>query len=192
MKVMSKFIIDRNETEYYYVEKIKDSDGIKYLVYMKNRKVVVFNQHNFHNIYGMDEQLSVSKFACQASLRLIEGYNYDVVQKEGYNRLQKVLSNILQDRNLKNPSLGLFKNDLLESIDAYNATLSNYDDENSFYIPYIENYELIMKNKESARQPYSNAKTNTLNGEKIHESLNLAEPSVGSREGYVRDRKYDI
>ncbi len=188
MKVISKFIINRNDEEYYYAEKIKDNNGIKYLVYLKSKKILAFNQHNFHDIYGVDEKLSISNFAYQASLKLISGYTYNENQKEGYDRLRKVLEKTTQDKNPKNPNLGINKTDLLNGIDIYNNELVSLNSLEYVDIPYIENYNLIMSLKKESEEvaiPIAQ-KTNDINREYepnreiYHEEKEL-----------VRNRKYD-
>lgn len=185
MKVIAKFIINRNEEEFYYVEKVKDNNSIKYLIYLKNKKILVFNQHNFHGIYGVDEKLSITNFAYQASLKLISGYNYDGKEREGYDKLRKVIEKVTNDKNIKNPNLGVLKADLLQGIDIYNDNLKTLNNFDYVEIPYIENYELI---KEVER------KTTNLEMEKISSitrKVPVIEKNYLEEKELVRNRKYD-
>lgn len=185
MKVIAKFVVNRNEEEFYYVEKVKDNNGIKYLVYLKNKKILAFNQHNFHGIYGVDEKLSIAKFAYEASLKLISSYNYDGKEKEAYDRLRKVIEKITTDKNVKNPNLGILKNDLLCGIDIYNDNLKALNDFDYIEIPYLENYELI-KGIEEKENTYEMEKVTSIKRE-----VPVLEETYLEEKELVRNRKYD-
>ena len=57
MKKITKFIINRNDLEYYLVEKVQNGNKIFYNVYFDANTKMVFNQDNFHAIFGLDEKI---------------------------------------------------------------------------------------------------------------------------------------
>ena len=61
MKVISKFVLNRNNTEFYYVEKKQKANKMKYFVHLSPKEIIEYNDHNFHNI----RILSVDRFYCK-------------------------------------------------------------------------------------------------------------------------------
>lgn len=142
MKTSSKFILNRNDKEYYYVEKSKYGDF--YHVHLSNKNILMCNDHNFHAIYGNDEKISLEKFISMALLELLPGYSSDEVYYQSSEKFKIVLNKLMNSKNKKNPDLGISKTTLLEAIHIYNNLSINRE---VFEIPYEDNYNTIMESK---------------------------------------------
>lgn len=150
MKTVSKFIINRDDNKFFYVEKYKlskKSDRTKYLVHSSPKNVIEYSDHTFHSVHSLDEKVSISAFSKNAADNLITDL-YNEKSQIAYDLLMEVYKKTSNDSNRLNPNLKGIKNNLLSGLKIYNESLKEFD---RIYIPYEENYEILE---------VSNAKTN--------------------------------
>ena len=181
MKTSSKFILNRNDKEYYYVEKSEYGDF--YHVHLSNKNILMCNDHNFHAIYGNDEKISLEKFISRALLELLPGYSSDEAYYQSSEKFKIVLNKLMNSKNKKNPDLGISKTSLLEALDMYNSLNTG---EKDFEIPYEDNYNTIMENKQ------------TREVESIHQTTHISSITRLNREysnelehHKIKTKKYD-
>lgn len=141
----STFILNRNDVEYYFVEgKSSSKTGPVYYFYHNiGEKPLKFNADSFVETFGMDEKIAVVKFVKQALLDLTVLYGTDSNIDFIYDKLYMVYSRIEGNNDIKKPSLGKYRNHLIEAIIAYNKIKDMLPKEPE--IPYSENYELIKE-----------------------------------------------
>lgn len=138
MKTLSKFILNRNDQVFYYVEKAKkSSDNIHYTVYHDSKHKEIYNQHNFHAIYGTDVKISIRKFAFDAIGILIHGATNDERQEKSYNYLLD-MANRLQYFDKTNPKIE--PKQLIEALEVYNSVIPKTIESE---IDYNEDYLLV-------------------------------------------------
>lgn len=182
MKTSTKFVLNRNDQEYYYVE--KSLYGEKYHVYIENKNFLLCNDHNFHAIYGNDEKMSLDKFIGKALLELLSGYLNNEACYIASEKFQKVLEKIMTLKNKKNPDLGSLKKEFLEAMDIYNKLNINAE---NIEIPYDENYITIMESK-SDEKVLDDSKTSHISS---ITRLNREYSSSLEHKEIVRTKKYD-
>lgn len=142
MKTVSKFIINRDDTEFLYVEKYrinKKSNDMRYLVYSSEHDVISYSDHIFHSVHSIDEKMSIERFTRKAVNNLMTEL-YDVNSKTGYNLLASVYNKVYHDKDKHNPNIKSVKGSLLKGLKIYNEFLI---DNEELYIPYEENYVLL-------------------------------------------------
>lgn len=183
MKTLSKFILNRNDQVFYYVEKAqKNSNNIHYTVYHDTKHKEIYNQHNFHAIYGTDIKISLQKFAFDATSILIHGINNDIKQEKSYNYLIEIADK-LKNFDKLNPKID--SKPLIEAIEVYNNIIPhNFEDE----IDYNDNYLLVNGlNKEREEKEYIKSIEHNYKKEySLDRGINLY-----NEKGIKRVKKYD-
>ena len=147
MKTVAKFILNRDDKEFWYVEKAKlskKSDRMRYFVHQTPKHVIEYSDHTFHDIHSIDEKVSINDFTNKAINNLLSEL-YDEKNKLGYDFLMDVHNKINSDSNRINPNLKGVKSSLLNGISIYNETLLDLD---KIEVPYEENYRLIKDEEE--------------------------------------------
>lgn len=139
MKVISKFILNRNNTQFFYVEKKEKARRIKYFVHLSPENILEYNDHNFHNIHSIDEKISINMFAKHASDNLLSEI-YDSNSEYGYNLLRDVYERTNSDSDRLNPNIKRVKKSLLHGIKIYNDVIQDIE---VLDIPYQENFDLV-------------------------------------------------
>lgn len=173
MKVISKFILNRDDKQFWYVEKAKlskKSNRTRYFVHSTPKSVIEYSDHNFHSTYCLDEKISVARFTKKAINNLLTEL-YDNENELGYNLLMDVHRRVSKDSNQLNPNLKKVKPNLLNGISIYNNALNDLD---VIEIPYEENYRLVSEDKS-----YTNVR------EKV-ESINSLVPTKTDEEELER------
>ena len=146
MKTVSKFIINKDDNEFLYVEKCrinKKRNDMKYLVYSSRQEVYTYSDHIFHSVHSIDEKISIEKFTRNAVNELTTEL-YDTRKLAGYNHLLSVYNKVSTDKDKHNPNVKGVKDNLLQGLKIYNEFLLEHED---FYIPYEENYILLESDK---------------------------------------------
>ena len=147
MQTVSKFIINRDDNKFLYVEKYrlsKKSDRMKYYVHSSPENVVIYSDHTFHDIHSLDEKMSVNSFAKKAADSLLTEL-HDQKSYMSYNLLFDVYEKTKTDSNVLNPNLKSVKQNLLKGLKIYNEVFLKFDE---FSIPYEENYMLLKDDNE--------------------------------------------
>ena len=147
MQTVSKFIINRDDNKFLYVEKYKlskKSDRMKYFVHSSPENVTIYSDHTFHSVHSLDEKLSVKTFSKKAVDRLITEL-YDETSKKSYDLLSEVYNKTSSDPNILNPNIKKVKKSLLKGMKIYNELFQDFEHTT---VPYEENYELL-KSEES-------------------------------------------
>lgn len=148
MKTVSKFIINRDDTKFLYVEKCKLSkkdNRMKYFVHSSPEDVTVYSDHTFHSVHQLDEKMSILNFTRKASDSLITEL-YDDKNRYCYNALTDVYNKTINDKDIHNPNLRGTKNSLLQGLKLYNEIMLSLEE----FISY-EDY-LILDEKFYVRQ----------------------------------------
>ncbi len=117
MSTISKFIVNRNDLNYIYVEKRLISDNPIYYVYC-NAKSYILPPEHFQNIYATDKKMSIGDFLIQVQTDVIGLTGADDFALI-YATSNKILKEI-SGKNKKNPSLGNFTYSLCNLLDKYN------------------------------------------------------------------------
>lgn len=138
MKPIAKFIINRNDLEYYYVEKVQDNKDIFYYVYSDMNTRSLFNQDSFHAIFGLDEKLSVNNYIHR--MRYSEELSFGF---EEYNKIDRIVDSInkstISSKNKKNPTINVME--LMSYMDICNGLII----EKESLVDYEANYDLVRK-----------------------------------------------
>ena len=139
---ISKFVINRNNIEFLYTEKIQFIDGIRFLVY-EDKEPTEYYPDTFYDTYGTDPKLSVHR-----TISLIESdlvtHNIESDNMASLLELISSLKNRIGTKNYRNPSLGQDKISVLESIILYNKLLDqkhSYEEEHD----YLNDLEILTK-----------------------------------------------
>jgi len=179
MKVMTKFILNRNDQEHYYVEKF--DSGNLYHLYLKNKNFLVLNDHNFQAIYGNDQKYSIEDFLSFAILSLVD-YLSDDKYRECYDNFYRIYNKIVSSKVKSVPEMGNLITLFLKTMDIYNELSFDFE---KVEVPYDENYETIFnsKNKDEENREYVSSIT-SLN----QEYSDLYEPTYHKE--VVRTRDY--
>lgn len=151
MKAVSKFIINRDDNKFLYVEKYKLSkkdNRMKYLVHSSPRSVTTYSDHTFHSVHSIDEKMSINTFVRKAADNLLTEL-YDEKNIASYNLLSNVYSKTKNDSNVHNPNLRGIKQDLLLGINIYNEVIGELE---NFKMSYEEEYSLLEENNFYVRQ----------------------------------------
>lgn len=185
MKTLAKFVLERSN-QAFYIEKIQNNQhAIIYIMYDNAKQKIIYNQHNFHAIFGADVKISIQKFTSTALNVLIHGISNSEKVEKSYNYFVS-LSNKLQNLNKENPKLEekLF----VEAIDVYNAIKQNKLD---LEIDYNENYELVngLLNEEIEREHVVVIKNNY--NQNLKENYSANENIITEENKVERIRKYD-
>lgn len=136
MSSISKFVINRNNLEYLYTEKIQSFDGLQFWVY-NGLEPIVYYPDAFYATYGNDAKLSIANAAISMEKQLI----MQSMKSDSVRYIYMVLNEIKSKINGKdyyNPNLGKSKISFLEALKAYNQFLVTSDDE--MMIDYEEEY----------------------------------------------------
>lgn len=158
MKTVSKFIINRDDNKFYYVEKYKlskKSNRMKYLVHSSPKNIIEYSDHTFHSVHSLDEKLSINAFTKKAADNLITDL-YEENNQVAYNLLMNVYEKTSNDSNRINPNMKGIKNNLLVGLKIYNEAINEFD---KIVIPYEENYELTS---ESVQRVYTREKVKNI------------------------------
>ena len=148
MQTVSKFIINRDDNKFLYVEKCKlskKSDRMKYFVHSSPENVTIYSDHIFHSVHSLDEKLSVKTFSKKAVDRLITEL-YDENSKKSYDLLSEVYKTTSNDKSVINPNIKKVKKSLLKGMTIYNELFQNFE---RTLVPYEENYELLKSEEKS-------------------------------------------
>ena len=151
MKIVSKFIINREDTEFLYVEKFrthKKSDDMKYVVYSSHHNIHSYSDHIFHSVHSLDEKMSIENFAKKAADGLVTEL-YDKKKQAGYHMLTEIYDKVSNDKDKHNPNLKGVKDNLLKGLKIYNEFLLEQD---NISIPYEDNYLLLENDKTLANE----------------------------------------
>lgn len=184
MKTLSKFILNRNDQVFYYVEKAKRNlSDIHYTVYHDTKHKKTYNQHNFHAIYGTDLKISLQKFAFDAANILIHGASYDENQDISYNYLSE-MSQKLQNFDKLNPKIDTKQ--FIKAIEVYNRVIPNQIDNE---IDYNDDYMLINGlTKSTEKREYIKTIEHSYNNNDYEYNI---ETNKHSEKGIERVKKYD-
>lgn len=142
MKTVSKFIINRDDTEFLYVEKYKvskRSNDMKYVIYLSKNEVYTYSDHVFHSVHSIDEKMSIERFTKNAANNLVTDLS-DKKKELGYNLLTSVYNKVSNDKDNHNPNIKSVKDNLLRGLKIYNESLLENEE---ISIPYEENYILV-------------------------------------------------
>lgn len=132
MQTVEKFVLNRNDLQYIYVEKnINLFNDVKYLLYQDGMVREVLNEDSFSITYGNDLKCSIKSF-----VDFIEGdvlvYGYTNETSDIINDL-KIVKNVISTKkndNIFNPSLIGCKATFVNVIDKINDLIisrSNYE-----------------------------------------------------------------
>ena len=132
MQTVEKFVINRNDLQYIYVEKnINLFNDVKYLLYQDGMVREVLNEDSFSITYGNDLKCSIKSF-----VDFIEGdvlvYGYTNETSDIIKDL-KIVKNVISNKrndNIFNPSLIGCKATCVKVIDKINDLIisrSNYE-----------------------------------------------------------------
>ncbi len=132
MQTVEKFVINRNDLQYIYVEKnINLFNDVKYLLYQDGMVREVLNEDSFSITYGNDLKCSIKSF-----VDFIEGdvlvYGYTNETSDIIKDL-KIVKNVISNKrndNIFNPSLIGCKATFVKVIDKINDLIisrSNYE-----------------------------------------------------------------
>ena len=178
MKKITKFIINRNDLEYYLVEKVQNGNKIFYNVYFDANTKMVFNQDNFHAIFGLDEKISVQKYIYR--MRYNEKLSFNDMEA---NLKEKILDSInsqtINNKDYRNPKVDV--SELLKGIDFCNRLISL--DES--LIDYEDNYNLVSRKNNESRI------LNNVYSDQIRDNIFTRDDNLSLESGIERIRKYD-
>ena len=122
MKVIEKFIIDRDDYEYLYAEKyVGDFNNIIYRVYEANDSFYSFNVFEYTEIYGDFTTCTINYFLKFLKFDL-KGYT----DCNEVSNLNKDIKNLLKYiPNKTNPYLFKFKSTLISITETYNELIKD-------------------------------------------------------------------
>ena len=140
MKTIEKFIIDKDDEEYFYAEKIiGEFSNIIYRIYFSYTEFDSLNIFEFSEIYGNYSRFTIAEF--------ISFVSYDLI---GYNE-SRLLNNFRLLRKKYhvinyNPNINKDKKILLASISYYDELIKDKALIENFYYYYVKDMEkLIIK-----------------------------------------------
>ncbi len=143
MNIESRFIINRNNICYMYVEKYLIDNETLYNVYYDS-KLFTLSSDSFHSIYANDKKISLFDFLIFVETSVVSNIYERDKYYFLYEKADKLLSEI-DGKDRKNP---LFKHnyeflDLLDIFNdfIYNSNILNLDNE----IDYEEEYQRLIK-----------------------------------------------
>lgn len=176
MKTVSKFIISRNDLEYYYTEKCIENNEVFYHVHYSQKDMEKFNQDSFHAIFGTDEKLSIQNFINKIMYTEINEFDLEVYDRK-CEVLDSVNRKLTKSKDRKNPNLNVLE--LLYGIDICNKTSKE-----PFEIDHTEAYNLVMGSKIKEN-------VDLLEKENFIKPLQLSEEKLNQEKGIERIKKYD-
>ena len=151
MKILNKFIINRNNQEYFYTEKIFGYDDIQYIV-CTSKGELAYTPASFYETFGTDEKMPIIKFINIAEQNIITSDTPDERAPFIIDSLDKTKERIA-DKSLTNPSLWGYKSTFVTAIRLYNELIA--EKEKDIEQDYEEEYErlinLLNKEKEYIR-----------------------------------------
>ncbi len=125
MSIIKKFIIERNNLGYYYVEQIKKRKLTSFTVYY-NKEKIYYSEDSFYDTFHQDKFIKLTTFT--------KNIKRDLISLSKTNDEALELLNKLKTFNIKT------KTTLLEVLDKYNEIISINDD-----INFIKQYETLRK-----------------------------------------------
>lgn len=145
MNTISKFIINRNNLNFIYVEKRLNNNNAIYYIYCDEKSFILPPEH-FQSIYATDKKISIKKFLLQVQTDLIG--QTDSSLESLYNTCNNILKDI-NSKDIKNPSLSNNLYSLCNLLDKYNAyiyeesqkVVSEYSD----VLNYEDEYQRLIK-----------------------------------------------
>lgn len=150
MKVISKFIINRNNLMYIYVEKVLINNEPIYYVYSEDGKEILPSYH-FQSIFGNDKKISIYDFLILMQTT-ITGNSIDIEENDVlYKKINKLLKEI-KNMDRKNPLLGNYSYNVCKLLDIYNNLICVFLETNDknfslsdCEIDYEEEYQRLIK-----------------------------------------------
>lgn len=137
MKVIEKFIIDRDEEEYFYGEKIIGSfNNIIYRIYYTNDNFDSLNAFEYSEIYGNYYTYTVAEFVSFAAYDLL-GYN-----ENNLLRNFRLLSHRFNAQN-NNPNIKKYKSILIKSIYYYDNLIKDKSEIEDYVFDYEKDMEKL-------------------------------------------------
>lgn len=176
MKTVSKFIINRNELEYYYTEKCILNGEVFYHVHYNKEEKEKFNQDSFHAIFGTDEKLSIQSFINKIMYTEINDFDLDIYDKK-CEVLNSINRKLIKSKNRRNPNLNVLE--LLYGLDICNKTLGL-----PLEIDHTDAYNLVVEKKSLESVP-------VMGREMFIKPLHLNEENLNLEKGIERIKKYD-
>lgn len=146
----STFILNANDTSYFYVEgKYSSIHGPIYNVYYNNNvKPVRYDAKNFIEVHGINDKESIYKFTNSVLPELVALGGYDSRAYHVYDTFTEV-NKIVSGQDTKTPKLGKFKKNFIEAVSIYNeikGLLSKLE------VPYAEDYDLLYGPKKEIKK----------------------------------------
>lgn len=143
MNIISKFIVNRNNLCYIYVEKHLTNNVPTYHVYYDSKSFILTSDI-FHSIYGNDKKIAIEDFLILVETSIVEE-KYDYL----YHKANKLLNEI-SGKNRKNPLLLGYTYEFCNLLDVFNDYIFNLTKEGNILklddeINYEEEYQRLIK-----------------------------------------------
>lgn len=168
MNAITKFVINRDDLEYIYTEKITTNYGIRFIVY-QNGTIKVYHPDPFYATYGSDPKLNVYHATSNMAKKLLTSSLDTDLKREIYNKLNNILQNF-DTKNIKNPNLGSSKRTLLSLYDKYNKIDFTNDEAE---IDYSHDWEVLEKHKKDNEAEEAKSPNASEEYKELEEKLNL-------------------
>lgn len=121
MQVVEKFVINKNDLKYIYVETLMGSFAtVQYRIYHNLNTCEIKSVDDFNVTYGVDEEITL--------FEAVKNIDNDIIEilDDKTNLLLdnvKILKEKLKNSNKWNPSLWGYKETFLSSLDIYNELI---------------------------------------------------------------------
>jgi len=171
---ISKFIINRNNLEFLYTEKVESFDGIQFIVY-ESTYPVVYYPDSFYQTFGSDPKLSIARAIDQVEINLLSEINSSKEAVYIYTNLKNVKQKLI-NKKYNNPNLGKERQNLINAIALYNKMeLNNYEETEHDYLDdclKLESYYSQEEKQKEIENPFIN--------KRIINEINLTSESLSN------------
>lgn len=148
MKVISKFVINRNHIHYFYVEKQLHSNHIEYIVNDGNN-FHTLNSETFQSTFGNDKKMSIISFLEKVSIDISTTESTDIALVNVYNQTCNLEEKIRQEKEyIYNPSLVGYGHTFITILNSYNSLVATRKNDEIDYEEEYNRVQNLIKKKE--------------------------------------------
>lgn len=138
MKVTKKFIINRDDTHFYYAEKLENKTEKIYRVYFDNNHILSYSEDIFELTYELDPRMTIETFVRKAENALMCHYYGNEELTKAYEVFKRISYNMYYNKNKKNPAIPA--QTIVSALTIYNKNILKYKAEE---LDYTNDYNLV-------------------------------------------------
>lgn len=183
MKVMTKFVINRNDNYFCYAEKLENKKEKIYRVYFDNEHIMDYSEDIFELTFELDARLTIETFVRKAESTLMYYYYGNEELTKAYEVFKRISYNMHYNKNKKNPAIPA--ETFVKALTIYNKNILKYKEEE---LDYLSDYNLIKGLNQNLELEISDSLASSYNHQNDHKNENSYEKGIER----TRMPKYDI